>query len=156
MLDKNIVNLIENFAKRELSHGLGNAAFFRLEDGSYEIFNKFRISNSDNKILVESTSYRKHFNYLKNAVTWCILYKRNMVGEMMILEELDNKLSGIELSIAQHQRLIKVSKNMDDKILYFTKLNEDILKRKSIERELDRMIKESKQYQLKTFMKPKS
>lgn len=155
MLDTCNIKLITEFMIKELRMNLSETCFFKLKDGSYELFNKFLIKKEENSYRIETSTCVKHFNYLKNAVTWCILYKRNLLGEMLILEELDMRLVSIELNIKQHLRLCKRAKTLEDKLLFLDKLNEDKLKQISINKELNFFINDAKEWQLKQFANTK-
>lgn len=155
MIDVDKIKIVDDFIQKELRMRLLNTVFFRLDDGSYEIFNDYIIKKENDRYKVVTSTDVKYFNLLKNAVTWCVLNRRNKIGEMLILEELDLRLIGIEFALKQHARLFKMSKSMEDKELFVSKMYEDKLKRQSIMDELDRLVKECKEWQLKKFAKPK-
>lgn len=155
MIDTHNIKIIDDFIKKEFGMKLARTSFFELNDGSYEIFNKFLIKKESNRYLVETSCINKYFNLLKSAVTWCILDQRNKLGEMLILEELDVRLSGIDFSMQQHLRLFKKAKSLEDKLLYLDKLSEDKMKKQSIINELNKFINDSKEWQLQKFGKPK-
>ena len=152
MLDNNSLKKIESFINKELNVNLADAAIFKHDDSTYELFNKYTISKiSDYKFLVITPHEQKTFTFLKNAVMWCTFKHRDKFYEMLRIEELDSMLSGIDMMIEQHTRLVYSTKNLDDKLIYLAKLNEDKLKKQSIIHELKQYIIDAKFWQLKKF-----
>jgi sulfur carrier protein ThiS len=88
---------------------------------------------------------------LKNAVAWCTFEKRNKFYQSTRIEQLDTAIGSINVSINIHQTLIKKSKELDKKMIYIAKLNEERLRRKSMATEMNSYIVESKYWQTKKF-----
>lgn len=152
MLDIDSMKKIESFIMKELNLKLADAAIFQHDDATYELFNKFIIKKiSAYKFLVITDSEQKTFSFLKNAVMWCTFKQRDKFYEMMRIEELDILLSGIDMMVEQHKRLLFISKDPSDKLIYVAKLNEDKLKKQSINNELKRYVSDAKRWQLKKF-----
>ncbi len=154
MLDNDSLKKIETFINKELNVNLSDAAIFKHSDGAYELFNKFIIRKvSDYKFLVTTQNNQKAFSFLKNAVMWCTFKKRDKFHEMIRIEELDMMLSSIDMMIEHHKKLAFRAKNIEDKLLYISKLNEDKLKKQNIMYELNRYVLDAKYWQLKKFDK---
>lgn len=152
MLDINSLQKIENFIYKELNVNLADAAIFKHDDNNYELFNKYYISKiSENKFLVSTSYEQKTFAFLKNAVMWCTFKRRDKFFEMSRIEELDTILSGLDIMIEQHKRLVRLNKDVDTKLIYLAKLNEDKLKKQSILNELKKYTIDAKFWQLKKF-----
>jgi hypothetical protein len=152
MLDNDSLKKIEKFINRELNVNLADAAIFKHDDDTYELFNKFIIHKiSDYIFLVTTECEQKTFSFLKNAVMWCTFNKRDKFYEMKRVEELDMLLTGLDFAIEQHKKLSHTAKNIEDKLIYLTKLNEDKLKKQYMVNELKSYILESKYWQLKKF-----
>lgn len=152
MLDINSMKKIESFIYKELNVNLADAAIFKHDDNNYELFNKYSISKiSEFKFLVTTSQEQKTFNFLKHAVMWCTFKHRDKFFEMMRIEELDMFLSSIDMMIEQHKKLVFSTKDIDTKLIYIAKLNEDKLKKQSIINELKKYILDAKYWQLKKF-----
>jgi hypothetical protein len=67
------------------------------------------------------------------------------------IQDLDNRLTSIESSIAIHQNLSKKTKDIENKLIYLAKLGEEKIQRSVITEELDRYVTESKYWQAKRF-----
>lgn len=126
------------------------------EDGSYELFGKYLISHTKDGYEVTKNNCGNDpliFGFLQNAVTWATLDKRNKIHESNRVLSLDQRLSGLDVSTQQHARLYKSSKDIDAKMLYLTKLQEDRLHKRAISDELRSYVDSSKEWQLSRFKK---
>jgi hypothetical protein len=152
MLDNNSLKKIESFINKELHVNLADAAIFKHDENTYELFNKYTISKiSEYKFLITTSYEQKTFTFLKNAVMWCTFKHRDKFYEMIRIEDLDKILSGIDIMIEQHKKLVYSSKDTESKLIYLAKLNEDKLKKQSIIKELNQYILDAKFWQLKKF-----
>ena len=146
---------LDSFFNREYHRGTSDIAIIQTGDNSYELFDKYTITKDKSEfIVVKSTAQvTKKFFSLKHAVTWCIFDFRNKINETFRIEELDRSLSSILYSIDLHRHLINKTKDTDNKLLYFAKLTDEELKKKSILKEISFFINTSKKYQLEQFAK---
>lgn len=152
VIDLKNLKKIEDFIIKELNVNLSDAAIFKHDDTTYELFNRYTIKKvSDYKYLVMTASEQKTFSFLKNAVMWCTFKKRDKFYEMLRIEELDMMLSGIDMMIEQHKKLVYNTQDLDNKLIYIAKLNEDKLKKQSITNELKNYIYDAKHWQFKRF-----
>lgn len=152
LLDENSLKKIEKFINKELNVTLADAAIFKHDENTYELFNKYTICKiSEYKYLVTTPHEQKSFTFLKNAVMWCTFKHRSKFHQMSRIEEIDTILSGIDMMILQHQKLASSTNNVSDKLIYLAKLNEDKLKKQSITHELKQYMLDSKFWQLKKF-----
>jgi hypothetical protein len=103
------------------------------------------------EVTVNSFDTNKTFYTLKHAVAWCTFDKRNRIVDSNRIYDLDKKVAGLESTIQGHQKLIKNSKNMDDKLIYLAKLGEEKMKKRQIYDELGRYIATSKSWQTNRF-----
>jgi hypothetical protein len=125
-----------------------NDIIFQDLDGSYMLFNRYKISVMDNgQIVVNTFSENLYFNKLKNAVAWCVFEKRNKWDTANRIKELDFKMGSLETSISQSVKLIKKTKDLEYKLIYSAKLSNDQYKRKSIIQELEKYVLDSKYWQ---------
>lgn len=148
-----MIDQIENFLRKEINHGLKEVAIFREIDGSYNLFSRYIIKKVKSNIIVEilNTSQRVSFNTLKNAVTYCIFDKRNKFYERQRIHDLDQKLVGLEVEINIENRLFKKTKAVDIKLIHLAKLNENKIKKKKYEHELNQYVSDAKSWQDKRF-----
>lgn len=155
MISNKIATKINDFFNREYKKGAADISIFKNEDGSYELFDKFIITNQNNKFQVtKKTSYTiKTFASLKNAVSWCIYDQRNKITEMNRIEQLDRLLFSIDAEIQLHLNLIQKTKNIDNKLIYYAKLSDEKVKRKAAQDECSRLIKLSETWQIDRFNK---
>jgi len=123
------------------------------EDGSYELFNRFKIHKINNgyKTISNYNSDEKLFSTLQNAVTWCIFENRNKFNQAKRVEYLDKMLAGTETNIEVHKKLIRKTKDLENKLIYISKMSQEQAKRKLMLREMSNFIAESKMWQTKKF-----
>jgi len=147
------IEKVTQFLNKEFVSKLGDVAIFQNEDGDYEFFNRYVISKANNgyDITLKYGSEIVHFSSLKSAVTWCIFDLRNKIVKTKRIEYLDKMVSGAELNIELHKKLVKKAKDLESKFIYLAKLSEDENKRKSYLLELSRYITESKILQTQNF-----
>ena len=138
--------IIDNFIVKEFNKNLKNWFILQNDDGTYLLFNKFHIVNENKKFLVYqlTNSVIETFNDVKNAVTWCIFEKLGKYYEAEEVKNLDRKLETICVNQIRHNYLIRNTKEKQQRILYFTKLTEELAKKKVTEEQLDFYINTSR------------
>jgi len=153
MIDDRTLEKIEKFIPKSYIKDLEDVIVYQNEDGSYELFNKYRIEkSSDSEFNVYIWGIRSlTFYSLKNAVTWCTYDKRNRVLDSDRIHYLDSGLVRIEAMIEQHQRLVKKANNPDSKLIYLAKLTEEKLQKKHMLSEIGSYINQSKLWQTQRF-----
>jgi hypothetical protein len=152
MYDIASMKKIEIFINKELNVNLLDAAIFKHDDVTYELFNKYIIKKiSEYKFLVTTSYEQKSFSFLKNAVIWCTFKKRDKFYEMKRIEELDILMNSIDVMIEQHTKLSISANAYEDKLIYLAKLNEDKLKKQYMLKEIKDYVSDSKAWQLKKF-----
>jgi len=127
---------------------------FRDEKGNYNLYNKYDIKkNSDGTYTVNvlGTYTEKTFFKLKNAVTWCSFNKRRLIREATRIHQLDKFISSVDTQIHHYTQLIKKSKNVENKIIYLSKLTEDKAKKSMLTADLNNYIQAFQQWQTKAF-----
>jgi hypothetical protein len=145
---------LEKLMKTDFVGQLEDVIIFQNSDNSYELFNMYHITkNNNNEYIVKMhTTFTTHnFNTLKHAVAWCTFDKRNRIVDSNRIYDLDKKVAGLESTIQGHQKLIKSTKNMDDKLIYLAKLGEEKMKKRQLYDELGRYIATSKSWQNNRF-----
>ena len=145
---------LEKLMKSDFLGELEDVIIFQNTDGSYELFNTYRINKTskDDYIVTMLTTFTTHqFNTLKNAVAWCTYDKRNLLYQSERILLLDNLLAGLDVDILLHTKIFKNAKNSDDKLIFLAKLSEDKLKKKRFTDELYTYVSNSKKWQTSRF-----
>jgi hypothetical protein len=141
--------------KKELSSKINDLLIVRETDGSYFLFGKYKIvvDNLGNHNLLDlyDDSLIHNFLNLKNAVTYCVFDKNKKNSMLARIIELDALLGGLEVVIAQHEKLIKKSTDSGIKSIYLTKLYEEKLKKREMTKEINSYIQTSKYWQTKKY-----
>lgn len=134
-------------------NSLAELSVLKDSDGSYHLFDKYTIRRVKDEYVVTVNSFdtTKIFYTLKHAVAWCTFDKRNKILDSNRIHDLDKKVAGLESTIQGHQKLIKSTKNMDDKLIYLAKLGEEKMKKRQLYDELGRYIATSKSWQNNRF-----
>lgn len=145
-----ILNKILNKEKMSI---LERKMIFQDDDGSYNLFGTYIIKKTIMGFLVE----KKHthtiniFMDLRNAVTWSTLDKCQNYNDSARVLYLDKLLSGTIQNMITHENLCKKTKDMEKRILYLTKINEDKIKKRSISTELNNYTEKCKTWQYRQF-----
>lgn len=144
---------VTQFLAKEFQYRVGDISIFVNDDGTYEFFNKYYIKENPNgyEVTCKYNSDVRLFSVLKNAVAWCIFDQRNKYAKAARIEYIDKMIGSTELSILLHRKLIQKSKDIENKLIYSAKLNEDQLKRKTYIIEMAGYINESRQWQTQKF-----
>lgn len=124
-------------------------------EAGYELFGEYVIALVDNKYVITKnrTDLYKEFYNLKNAIVWATFDFRNSISNANRVDELDMLIEGLNCSINLHQEYYNTSKDVDRKLIYFTKLQESRLKRKALQNEVGRFVNETKRWQEQQFKK---
>lgn len=152
MTKNKLIEKLSKFVSKELTNSLGDIAIFRNPDGSYMLFNDYTIMKNDNyEYTVVVDNQYVSLSSLRNAVTWCIYNKRHKTSESHRIVELDNMLGRIDTAILIHKKLMRNSKDVNDKLVHLAKLSQEQLKKKYVEYELSEYVNESKDWQQRKF-----
>lgn len=146
---------IEKFLQKELNSDLKDICIVEYANGAFELFNEYLIKRDDNGVYQVNLLllFEKHiFSSLKNAVTWCIFHKYKRYYNTKRIEELDLKLSSINISMTQQKKILSKIKDLDHRLIYIAKLHESRIKRNSMLKELTSYINISKKWQTKKFL----
>ena len=85
-------------------------------------------------------------------MVWATLDKRNKVVDRNRVTELDMLLEGTKSTIELQQVLTRKAKDDETKLIYFSKLNEALLKKKQIVSEITKYIDDTKKWQERQFL----
>lgn len=152
-MNKTTIDKISRFLLNEFNNNLSNISFFQNIDGTYEIFGRYYVKkhNLGYKVTSLNRSKEVFFSDLRNAVAWCIFDYTNKFFKSSRVEYIDSMLSGLDLNIQIHKRLIKNTKDIDNKLIFVAKLYEDQLRKKHYLDEMQTYINESRILQTKKF-----
>ena len=150
---KHMFDRIERMIPSKEMASLQDLIIFQDTDGSYQLFNKYSIlkKNDEYEVTVLTSDKKLHFSSLKNATAWCIFDKRDKFYETRRIQELDGKLSGLEVDIQIHQKMYREAKTEGDQLIYIAKLSEDRLRRKIMLEELAEYTTDSKHWQERRY-----
>ena len=125
----------------------------RENDGSYNLFGKYFIHQSDGNYTVTLHNEPDEFTFstLKYAVTWCIFEKQQKNKDIKRIADLDTQLASSNVSILQYKRLIEKNKTDDVKYIYMAKLSEEKIKKSRALKELNDYALTSKYWQSKKY-----
>lgn len=119
----------------------------------YELFGEYSITKkADSYIVSKHTSdLSETFYNLKNAVVWATMHKRDKVIDANRVKYLDSILESTLVSMNIHSKLCEKTKDLDTKLIYSAKLQEDKIKQKTVIRELETYVLNTKNWQDKQF-----
>jgi hypothetical protein len=145
-----ILNKILNKEKMSI---LERKMIFQDDDGSYNLFGTYIIRKTDLGFLVEKkhTHTIHSFMDLRNAVTWSTLDKCQNFNDSSRVLYLDQLLSGTMQNMITHEHLCKRTQDLEKRILYLNKINEDKIKKRSISIELNNYTEKCKMWQYRQF-----
>ena len=146
-------NKLANFINDKMTAAVKGVMLTRDNTGKYYFFGKYIVINSKNIYKVyclENDSVIDFYN-LKNATAWCVFDNTGNYSDARRIHYLDLKLSSIDLDIAIHKNKLKALKNASTSLIYITKLQEDVYKRKLVLLELSNHINKSRKIQDNNF-----
>ena len=147
----------EKFLERELPT-IKDVVVFADDDGTYELFGKYKIypvRGGYYKVSIYNTDTTHEFANVKNAVTWCTFDNVKKYHEANSIKDLDFRLCSMEVDIAIHQKMASKTKDKNNRWIYITKYEEDVLKKKQMLKELNSYINTSRMIQAQKFNKTK-
>jgi len=139
---------------QDLSKKIKDLLVLKQDDGSYHLFGQYHIfKNAVGLYCVKNTfdiyTDIREFAQLKHAVTWCVFHKNKKIKDLYKIEQLDQQLDGLTVTINIQKRL--ATKNAENKYIHLAKLYEDKLKKKVAQEAMDYYVNSSKHLQIKTF-----
>jgi len=126
---------------------------FQDDDGRYNLFGTYLIGKTDMGFVVEKKHTHTVYTFmdLKNAVTWSTLDKCQNFNDSARVLYLDKLLSGTIQNMITHENLCKKTKDIEKRILYLNKINEDKIKKHSISKEINNYTEKCKAWQYRQF-----
>lgn len=151
---------IDQFINKQLiTDELKNVIVVPSPDGSYELFDRYKITKSNSGFLVtfiKPFDQKFEFASMKNAVAWCTLDNDRRYRDANKILELDLKLSSNDLNMQIHKKLAKKAKSVESKLIYINKWEEESRKKRLMTAELEIFINKSRYIQNQKFDKTPS
>lgn len=149
---------VDKFIKKQITKNPEtlDVMLLPVDSDKYILFGKYIISKVDNYYSVKNDSIEKTFNTLKTAITWCVFKEKNKTVECRKIEELDFKLSSLEIDLTQKRKILNNMTDENFKTVYIIKIEEDNIKKSFLLKQLNRFINISKDWQSKSFDKAKT
>ena len=146
------MNRVEQFIKRELLY-LKDIAILNPGKEHYILFGRYEIKFTGKFYSVELFDiYRtEDFNFLQCAVTWCLHHHNKKHTHLRRIQQLDSRLTALDLSIKVHSRMLNQNKTFNDAGIIETKLEDEIIRKNQLQKELDVLISTSKIWQQNRF-----
>jgi hypothetical protein len=127
-------------------------AIWRNDDGSYEVFGRYRIvpEKPRYRVMCAATDVGL-FNSTKTALSWCIADKYQAYNLARELLETDIKLGTLTSDIDARASVAERSKNFEFRDSIGTKLETKIIRKKQLENQLAKSINWAKYIQQRGF-----
>ena len=150
--EQKMFHSLANIIKSKDIANLIKTVIIEPNDGEYLLYGLYTIRKSDDLYEVSIGSEVKNiFSNLKTAVTWATLDSKNNIMLSQKVNSLDKAISSTDFSIELYKRLHRRSKDIDMKVVYLNKLQDETLKRKKLTRELELHISKTQSWQLSQF-----
>jgi len=157
---KNKEAKVEKFLTKQLTttNNTSNILLLQVDVNNHILFGKYAITKENNYYILKMDNDDKErtFTTLKTAVTWCVFNERKKTVECKQIEQIDCKLSSLEVDILQKTKVLHNTKDENFKHVYVSKIEEDNMKKKILLKQLNRFINISKAWQDKKFNDSKS
>ena len=141
----------ERLFRQEFRETLANI-IWQDDDGTYEVFNKYRIIPGKNQYRVMCWDNDVAvFNSTRSALSWCIADKNqdyNLADELLLV---DNKLGYLTNDINTRANLADRSKKPEFRESIGTKLETKIIHKKALENQLTKCVNLAKYWQQRGF-----
>lgn len=123
------------------------------DDDGYVLYGEYFIRKSITGYCVTKrhSFLEEEFYLLRNAVIYTGLSKWNKIIEAKHVLELDKVLQGTKAIEDLHKKLVEKTKKLDNKSLYYAKLQEDRVKKRILLETLDNYAKSVTDWQNKRF-----
>ena len=121
--------------------------------GGYELYGEYFIEQDSNTYTVskKGTATVEKFNVLRHAVTWASMDKRGSYTDAARVILLDRLLEGATVDLQIHQNMYRKASDIEKKLIYSAKIQEDKLKKSQVTAELNTYITNAKNWQYRQF-----
>lgn len=152
--DREIEKKFEKVLSKSSISDIESVLVVKMDKENYHLFGRYFIKKKDaDNIIVElhnGDEVNSFFN-MKSAVCWCVFDRRGLYSSANRIVQLDRKLSGLDVSIAIHKRLYNQATDIESRLIYLAKLNEEKIQKREMTDELTRYVTDSYNWQQKQF-----
>ncbi len=152
MNESNMFSILKKLLSKDEINKLEETLIIEDENG-YVLYGEYAIVKHDIgfKVTKFNTHLEETFYTLRNAVIWTSLDKCNKILEAKDVSNLDKMLEGTLASADLHKKLSMKTKNLENKSLYYAKLQEDRVKKRYLLAKLDQYAETVKAWQYKRY-----
>jgi len=122
-------------------------------NGGYELYGEYFITPENSRFTVTKrrTATVEQFNTLRHAVAWASLDKRGSYNDASRIILLDLLLESASVDLQIHQNMYRKASDIEKKLIYSAKIQEDKLKKSQVTAELNTYIANAKNWQYRQF-----
>jgi hypothetical protein len=152
MAKKDFISTLKRVVKDRQLENLEQYLVFDV-NGGYELYGEYFIKPSNNRYTVSKmgTATSVQFNILRHAVAWASLDKRGSYTDANRMILLDQLLEGASVDLQIHQNMYRKASDVEKKLIYSAKIQEDKLKKTQVTAELNTYITNAKNWQYRQF-----
>lgn len=123
------------------------------EDGTFSVFGKFTISETNNKFFTvkKYDNFEAEFTTLKSAISWCVAEKYNQSKLSNSIKILEQERCRLLCDIGARSQLFKKFKNLEQKKVVELKLTTKKDRLKQIDTQITKCINSAKYWQIQGF-----
>jgi hypothetical protein len=151
-MKRNVNQILEKLST-DIVADLKDIVIFYVGD-DYELFQKYRIKKLEHGYqvtLLRSDTVRE-FLSLKTAVTWCIYDYYHKIFDANMVSSLEQTLGSLEFKIKVQEKIFKKHKNVEDRVLYQIKIQENIRRKSKILKELNELVQNAHYLQRQKYV----
>jgi hypothetical protein len=137
----NTQDKIETFVTKEFKQELKNCSIIK-DGNAILLFDRYKITPNKFGFIISALRLSEsHLFYnIKSAVTYCIFEQYQNYDQANQVKNLDRIISNQEFNVELQQKLIKSKNTKEQKMIYLTKLTENLSKKKQAKEQLDKLI----------------
>lgn len=152
MNENNMFSILKKLLSKDEINKLEETLIIEDENG-YVLYGEYSIVKHAMgfKVTKFHTHLEETFYTLRNAVIWTSLDKCSKILEAKDVSNLDKMLEGTLASAELHKKLSMKTKNLENKSLYYAKLQEDRVKKRYLLSKLDQYAETVKAWQYKRY-----
>ena len=152
MAKKDFISSLKKVVKDKQLENLEKYLVINVNDG-YELYGEYFIKPEFGNFTVSKigTATSQKFNVLRHAVAWASLDKRGSYTDATRIVLLDQLLEGASVDLQIHQNMYRKASDVEKKLIYSAKIQEDKLKKSQVMAELNTYITTAKNWQYRQF-----
>jgi hypothetical protein len=152
MAKKDFISTLKRVVKDKQLENLEQYLVFDV-NGGYELYGEYFIEPVGNgyNVSKKGTATTEQFTVLRHAVAWASLDKRGSYTDANRMILLDQLLEGASVDLQIHQNMYRKASDVEKKLIYSAKIQEDKLKKTQVTAELNTYITNAKNWQYRQF-----